>query len=140
MKNNTDNKNRINNTDKNSAGKCAPNKGRDKNQVIYSFSYDSQSDTLTDTSKLSNNLNSDSLKNEPVKIRLEKNKRGGKTVTVIFGFDRATLLDDLCSELKKICGTGGTVKDDRIEIQGDFKVRVSDILRARGYSVKFAGG
>ena len=48
--------------------------------------------------------------------------------------------DDLARELKKACGVGGAVKDGAIEIQGEKRAQVADLLRARGYTVKVAGG
>jgi translation initiation factor 1 len=75
-----------------------------------------------------------------VRIRLEKNKRGGKTVTVIYGFKDETDLAGLCTILKKKCGSGGTVKSNHIEIQGDKKDIVEKHLIQEGYKVKIAGG
>ena len=46
----------------------------------------------------------------------------------------------LCSELKKMCGTGGAVKDGVIEIQGDNRDKIKQALEKRGYTVKLAGG
>ena len=49
-------------------------------------------------------------------------------------------LERLAGELKRLCGAGGTVKDGRIEVQGDHRERVAEWLRARAYTVKLAGG
>ena len=71
------------------------------------------------------------------KIRLEKAGRGGKTVTVVYDLPRnAAFLKELCGELKRACGTGGTASDDTVELQGDHRERVRDLLRARGFLVK----
>lgn len=71
------------------------------------------------------------------KLRLEKAGRGGKTVTVVYDLPRnAEFLKTLCGDLKRGCGTGGTVGDDTVELQGDHRDRVRDLLRARGYVVK----
>jgi translation initiation factor 1 len=77
-----------------------------------------------------------------VRIFRERGGRGGKTVTVIRGLpERGTLLATRAVELKRLCGAGGTVKDDdAVEIQGDHRERVGDHLRALGYRVKLAGG
>jgi translation initiation factor 1 len=76
-----------------------------------------------------------------VRVRRESKGRGGKTVTVIAG---VPLKDDaiklLAGELKRRCGTGGTVKDGIIEIQGDHRELLMSELAARGYKVKAAGG
>jgi translation initiation factor 1 len=74
-------------------------------------------------------------------VRRESKGRGGKTVTVISG---VPLSDDavklLAGELKRRCGTGGTVKDGVIEIQGDHRELLLSELAAKGYKVKAAGG
>ena len=76
-----------------------------------------------------------------VRVRREKQGRGGKTVTAISGVAlRDDGLEKLAAELKRLCGTGGTAKDGTIVIQGDHRERVVAALEARGYSVKLAGG
>ena len=76
-----------------------------------------------------------------VRVRRETRGRGGKTVTVITGIpgDDAAIAA-LAGELKRRCGTGGTVKDGNIEIQGDFCDLLAAELAKRGYTVKRAGG
>jgi len=70
-------------------------------------------------------------------LRLEKKGRGGKTVTVVDGLPpNAGFLSSLASELKRACGTGGTVSEGRIEIQGDQRGRLRGLLRSRGVSVR----
>src|SRR5262245_1590038 len=71
------------------------------------------------------------------KLRVEKNGRGGKTVTVVDNLPNNTLfLKELCQDLKRTCGTGGTVADGAIELQGDLRERVRARLTARGMTVK----
>ena len=71
------------------------------------------------------------------KLRLEKSGRGGKTVTVVYDLPRnAEFLKSLCADLKRTCGTGGTTTDDTVELQGDHRDRVRDVLRKQGYTVK----
>lgn len=71
----------------------------------------------------------------------ERKHRGGKTVTVITGVPaRNEELTALAQQLKKFCGTGGTVKDGVIEIQGDHCEKVQAKLSELGYRVKRAGG
>jgi translation initiation factor 1 len=73
------------------------------------------------------------------KLRMEKKGRGGKTVTVVDGLPRnAAFLKELCQELKRACGTGGAVADSTIELQGDLRERVRDVLLKKGYVVKGA--
>jgi len=71
------------------------------------------------------------------KLRLEKAGRSGKSVTVVYDLPRnAAFLKDLCGELKRACGTGGAVRDDTIEIQGDLRERVREVLAKKGYAIK----
>ena len=71
------------------------------------------------------------------KLRMEKKGRGGKTVTVVYDLPQnAAFLKELASELKRACGTGGAVVDDTIEVQGDLRDRVREILQRRGMVVK----
>lgn len=70
-------------------------------------------------------------------IRLDKNKRKGKTVSLITGFiGKDDDLHELSALLKKKCGTGGSSKDGEIIIQGDFRQRLLDILSAEGYRAR----
>lgn len=76
-----------------------------------------------------------------VRVRRESKGRGGKTVTVITGLPLGeTGVKALATELKKRCGTGGTVKDGVIEIQGDHRELLLAELASRGYKAKAAGG
>jgi translation initiation factor 1 len=71
------------------------------------------------------------------KLRMEKKGRGGKVVTVVFGLpNNDAFLKDLCSELKRACGTGGAVADGGIELQGDLRDRVREHLAKKGFTVK----
>jgi translation initiation factor 1 len=68
--------------------------------------------------------------------------RGGKTVTVVANFAGIGLLEKekLAKQMQKVCGTGGTVKEGRIEIQGDKRKEVAKILAEAGFQPVFAGG
>ena len=71
------------------------------------------------------------------KLRTEKKGRAGKTVTVVYGLPQnAEFLRELSQELKRACGTGGTAVDDGVELQGDLRERVREVLMKRGYVVK----
>ena len=76
-----------------------------------------------------------------VKVRRETSGRRGKAVTTVAGVP----LDDdglkeLAGRLKKRCGVGGSVKDGVIELQGDHRDMVLEVLRADGYDAVLAGG
>lgn len=77
-----------------------------------------------------------------VDILREKAGRGGKTVTVVEGFVGIGLpeKEQLAKKMQRACGTGGTVKDGRIEIQGDKRDGVAKILIEAGFKPVFAGG
>jgi translation initiation factor 1 len=68
--------------------------------------------------------------------------RGGKTVTVVTGFVGISQAEkeQLAKAMQKACGTGGTVKEGRIEIQGDRRADVARILTEAGFRPVFAGG
>ncbi len=68
--------------------------------------------------------------------------RGGKTVTVVTNFVGIGLpeKEKLAKQMQKACGTGGTVKEGRIEIQGDRRDEVAKILTEAGFRPVFAGG
>jgi translation initiation factor 1 len=76
-----------------------------------------------------------------LKIRLEKNGRGGKTVTVIFELPiNEAYFKELEKKLKNLCGTGGSFKNNMIEIQGDHREKIRHFLEKIGFKVKLAGG
>jgi translation initiation factor 1 len=68
--------------------------------------------------------------------------RGGKTVTVVSGFVGIGLpeKEQLAKQMQKVCGVGGTVKEGKIEIQGDKREEVARILTGAGFRPVFAGG
>jgi len=74
-------------------------------------------------------------------LHRESKGRGGKTVTLV---KNLTLSDDdlktLSKALKQACGTGGTIKDGVIEIQGDHREKIAGVLIKMGYKAKVAGG
>ena len=72
---------------------------------------------------------------QKLRTRIEKKGRGGKTATIISGFvgpDKD--LEDLARTLKTHCGTGGSVKDGEIIIQGELKDKIVTKLKALGYT------
>ena len=88
-------------------------------------------------------ISNERIKTSASVVRLARETKGkrGKGVTTIsdLPLDENGLLE-LAAKLKQLCGTGGTVKDGRIEIQGDQRERLVALLEGMGYRVKSAGG
>ena len=106
------------------------NDWKDRLNVVYStnpdFQYESNEEEEQET--LPKNK-------QKLRVSMEKKGRGGKTVTLIRGFiGTEDDLKDLGKLLKTKCGVGGSVKDEEIIIQGDFKQRIIDLLKAEGYT------
>ena len=106
------------------------NDWKDRLNIVYStnpdFAYETERDNEVET--LPKNQ-------QKLRVSVEKKGRGGKTVTVVSGFvGTEDDLKGLGKLLKAKCGTGGSVKDGEILIQGDFKQRLVEILRAEGYT------
>ena len=74
-----------------------------------------------------------------VRIQRETKGRGGKAVSVVSGLP-SDQLKTLCKMLKSKCATGGAVKEHLIEIQGDHREKIKDLLEKQGFQVKLAGG
>ena len=108
---------------------------KSQDRVVYSEfgteSFDDLSSELYDLTPKEQNL----------KVQLSRKGRKGKTVTVIEGFQHTPdTLTKLAKELKAKCGSGGTVKEQTIEIQGEHANQLLDLLKQKGYRVKRAGG
>ena len=75
----------------------------------------------------------------PKKIKVYKQKKGkkGKTVTVISGFgsEKTSQISNLLKKLKVYCGTGGSLNDQGIQLQGDMQDKVKFFLRKEGYGI-----
>ena len=117
---------------------------RDKGRVVYSTGIGRMCPVCgwpVRDCKCSSRAASEPLPSQPgkivAKLRMEKKGRSGKTVTVVAGLPRnADFLKDLCQELKRACGTGGAVTDDTIELQGDLRDRVRELLLKKAFVVK----
>lgn len=106
------------------------NDWKDRLNIVYStnpdFNYDKEEEVEAETLD---------PKQQKLRVNIEKKGRGGKTVTVISGFTGTEDdLKELGRKLKTKCGVGGSVKDGEILIQGEFKQRIVDLLKAEGYS------
>lgn len=106
------------------------NDWKDRLNIVYStnpdFAYETESDNEVET--LPKNQ-------QKLRVSVEKKGRGGKTVTVVSGFvGSEDDLKGLGKLLKTKCGVGGSVKDNEVLVQGEFKQRVIDLLKAEGYT------
>ena len=81
------------------------------------------------------------VEGQEVKIRIDRKGRKGKSVTVVEGLlVNPTHLAEIAKELKQKLGTGGTTKEGRIEIQGEHREKIAEILQEKGIKSKFSGG
>lgn len=78
---------------------------------------------------------------QTVYLQRDSKGRGGKAVSLVKGLAlNEADLTALAKSLKQACGSGGTVKDGMIEIQGEQREKIAQVLRRLGYKVKIAGG
>jgi translation initiation factor 1 len=76
-----------------------------------------------------------------IRIQASRSGRKGKTVTVITGFECSPdKLTQLLKQLKSLCGSGGTLKENTLEIQGDQRQKLLTKLLELGYKAKISGG
>lgn len=97
-------------------------------------------DHVSDTSNDVSDKKSDIwLQDEPIICKYEKRK--GKPITILEGYTGATEdFKKLAKELKTKLSVGGSFKDDRIIIQGDYRDKIMTILKSKGFNVKRVGG
>jgi translation initiation factor 1 len=89
----------------------------------------------------SNTIETCSPEKQLLELHLDKKNRGGKVATVIKGFvGQEEDLKVLGKNLKTKCGVGGSVKEGEIIIQGNFREKIENLLRAEGYKTKRVGG
>ena len=108
------------------------NDWKERLNIVYStnpaFSY------ITDEKEENETLPNGQQK---LRVSIEKNHRGGKTVTIVRNFvGTGDDLKELSRLLKTKCGVGGSAKDGEITIQGDFRDRVTTLLKEMGYKAK----
>ncbi len=111
-------------------------KNKEKKRVIYStnpdFNYSYEEPAAAETL---------APKQQDLRVWLDKKQRAGKAVTLITGFVGSEEdLKSLGSELKSLCGVGGSAKNEEIMIQGDHRDKVLAHLQKQGYGAKKAGG
>ncbi len=106
---------------------------KDSNKIAYREFGDEEPD---------NEITEDLPPNQhSLKIQVSRKGKGGKTVTIVSGFQVSLeTLATLTKQLKNQCGTGGTSKETEIEIQGDHRQKLFEMLTKLGYKAKLSGG
>lgn len=110
---------------------------RDDRPTVYS----TEQGDLRKPSALKPPVKSLPAQQQTIYVHRESKGRGGKIVSVVKNLALSEEdLKELAKKLKQSCGTGGTIKDGLIEIQGDHREKIADVLRALGFKAKIAGG
>lgn len=105
------------------------NDWKDRLGMVYSTNPDFNFDSETEEQETL------PMNQQKLRVNIEKNGRGGKTVTLVKGFVGTEAdMKDLGKLLKTKCGVGGSTKDGEILIQGDFKEKIIAILKSEGYT------
>jgi translation initiation factor 1 len=112
-------------------------KKREKINIVYStnpnYNYEFEEDASS--------VDTLPVNQQKLYVSIDRKQRAGKEVTLVEGFvGTEDNLKELGKFLKNKCGVGGTVKDNEILIQGNFKLKIAELLTQEGYSVKQKGG
>lgn len=108
----------------------------DKHKTVWS----SEDGDVRKQSQSSSSGSSLPPQQQTVYLHRESSGRGGKAVSLVKNLVLSESdLKALAKKLKQDCGTGGTIKDGIIEIQGEHRERLAEVLRKLGYKVKIAG-
>ncbi len=106
-----------------------------QNQLKHLFP-DHVPEETNDTTQASNNI---WMQDDPILCKYEKRK--GKPITILEGYTGATEdFKALAKDIKKQLSVGGSFKDDKIIIQGDYRDKIMSILKDMGFQVKRVGG
>jgi len=109
-------------------------------RIVYQ-EFGQKFDSTADALARSENLIERSPQAQSPRIQASRKGRKGKTATVITGIEgTTTAIEALLKQLKNQCGAGGTFKDGEIEIQGDHRQKILEILLKLGYKAKISGG
>ncbi len=112
-----------------------------KNKIVYSTDPDWESNCdecgLPESECICNNSQAVPTK-QNLRVSLEKKGRKGKSVTVIKGF--VGDIKNMQKKLQQICGTGGSAKDDNMELQGDHRKKIIEYFQKEGHIIKQSGG
>ena len=109
----------------------------DKHRTVWS----SNQGDLRSKEAAKQKVNSLPPQEQTVYLHRDSKRRGGKIVTLVKKLVLSEEdMKELAARLKQVCGSGGTVKDGMIEIQGEHREKVAEALKKMGYKVKIAGG
>jgi translation initiation factor 1 len=104
--------------------------------LVYSTNKDLMNDHFAQLAHLASPESAE-LQKQNLIVRLETKHRAGKAVTVVLGFKGTEdEMNDLGKLLKTKCGTGGSVKNGEIIVQGDFRDKVCTLLNEKNYKAK----
>lgn len=107
-----------------------------KKNIVYSTNPDFEYEDLEDE-----NIETLPPNEQKLYVSIDRKQRKGKEVTLVEGFVGSDDdLKELAKTLKSSCGVGGSAKNGEILIQGNFKLKVTDLLKKYGYKVKLKGG
>lgn len=96
-------------------------------------------DHVSETPEVSHKKSDIWLQDAPILCKYEKRK--GKPITILEGYNGATSdFKKLAKEIKTTLSVGGSFKDDKIIIQGDYRDKIMEMLKDKGFSVKRVGG
>jgi translation initiation factor 1 len=110
---------------------------RSENPTVWS----SEQGDLRKKSSQPNEVKSLPSQQQTAYVHRDSKGRGGKVVSLVKGLALSEAdLTALARQIKQVCGSGGTVKEGVIEIQGDHREKIAEVLRRLGYKVKLAGG
>lgn len=109
----------------------------DKHRIVWS----SDQGDLRDKEVMRQKAHSLPPHEQTVYLHRDTKGRGGKAVTLVKKLVLSEEdMKEVATKLKQVCGSGGTVKDGMIEIQGEHREKIAEALRKMGYKVKIAGG
>lgn len=112
-----------------------------KNLIVYQEFGHSTDENPSEADALTRGITELPPGQQNLRIEASRKHRHGKTVTVITGFQaKPETLATLVKQLKTLCGAGGTVKENTIEIQGDHRQKLLEHLIKLGYKAKISGG
>ena len=111
-----------------------------KKKTFGNIVYSTNPDFKFENNEMNDEITTIHPKQQNLIVLLDKKSRAGKSVTIVKGFiGKEDDLIDLGKFLKTKCGVGGSVKDNEILIQGDFRQKIKSLLEEKEYKVKISG-